>query len=738
MAIERAASEGLASATDGGAIRPLTPVVVNQIAAGEVVERPASVVKELIDNALDAGATRVSVELERGGIELIRVTDDGCGIVAGDLPMAAQPHATSKIRTTSDLDAIATMGFRGEAIASIASVSRVELRSRAASAEHAAVIMVDGGASGEVRPASGPVGTRVTVRNLFFNTPARRKFLKAEQTERGHCQEVVRNLAMAHPAVGFELVSEGRTLLDVALGQSPRERVLRVLGAELEEQLVECHADRFDDARGLALWGMLGTPELARPTAKRQHVFLNGRPIRDRTIQHALREAYRGLIEPGRHPLAVVMLEMSPSGVDVNVHPAKAEVRFRDQSLVHRVVHHAAREALAGRDLTPGSGPAGGWRFELQSGSGSGGVGATPRLGFGDGGRAKDGAGGRDGGGGGGSAPPAALGFTPREDARMNGTVAHGAGGAGVEEVLGARDERGEASAGDGWASPAGAADDPFAGVVDGDGLDKETRARIAGDLERLRRLFDGERERIEVERRELAEQRALIERARAELEAKGLSTEHLRPSRVRDAAGQGSLPAASPTGSVLRVHNSFLITQDERGLVIIDQHALHERVMFEMLKRRLEERGAMESQRLLMPTVVKLDAGKVALLESMSALFETLGIDAAAMGDDAVAVHAFPTFLSERNVEAAEFLAELLERAEGDGLAPNAEDALHEVLDMMACKAAVKAGDTLSPAEVDELLRIRAETERSGSCPHGRPTQIRLTLDELERQFGR
>ncbi|XHC24634.1 DNA mismatch repair endonuclease MutL [Phycisphaerales bacterium ac7] len=334
-------------------IRVLPALVVNQIAAGEVVERPASVVKELLDNAIDAGAGRITVELEQGGVELIRVTDDGSGIDPEQMELAVHPHATSKVRDAQDLDTIATMGFRGEALASIASVSRLSIRSRVAGSNEAALIEVEGDKVSPVRPDAGPVGTRVTVRNLFFNTPARRKFLRTVQTERTHCLDIVRSLAMSHPAIGFRVEVDGSTVLDLAPNQSARERAFAIIGPEHESEYVEVSADRFDDARGLALWGLAGLPVLARPTTKKQFVFLNGRPIRDKSIIHAVREAYRGLIEPGRHPAVLLMLEMSPGAVDVNVHPAKTEVRFRDQSLVHRVVYRAVQEALRGRDLTP-------------------------------------------------------------------------------------------------------------------------------------------------------------------------------------------------------------------------------------------------------------------------------------------------------------------------------------------------------------------------------------------------
>ncbi len=334
-------------------IRKLPPLLVNQIAAGEVVERPASVVKELVENALDAGARSIAVEIEQGGIELVRITDDGCGIPEAELSLAIAPHATSKIATPEDLDRIGTMGFRGEAIASIASVSRLSIRSRSASQSGANVIEVEGDNVKPIRPAAGPIGTCVSVRNLFFNTPARRKFLRTPSTEQGHCVDAACTLAIAHPAVAFRIVTDGKMVLDVPPGQGPRDRALAVLGVELAEQMLEVSADRFDDVRGITLWGLIGMPGIARATPKAQHVFLNGRPIRDKTIQHAIREAYRGLIEPGRYPTCVIMIEMDPGAVDVNVHPAKTEVRFRDQSMVHQTVLRAVRDSLRAADLTP-------------------------------------------------------------------------------------------------------------------------------------------------------------------------------------------------------------------------------------------------------------------------------------------------------------------------------------------------------------------------------------------------
>ncbi len=636
-------------------IRVLATLVANQIAAGEVVERPASVVKELIDNALDSGATRIVVELERGGIELIRVADNGCGIPASELTLAVAAHATSKIIDAADLDRVATMGFRGEALASIASVSRLSIRSRTKEDAGASLLEIEGAALAPVRPEAGPVGTAVTVRNLFFNTPARRKFLRTPTTEQGHCVDQVRDLAMGRPAVGFTLIADGRTLFEAPGMQGPRDRVLDLLGREYESQFVEANADEFDDARGIALWGLVGLPALARPTTRSQHVFLNGRPVRDRTIQHALKEAYRGLIEPARHPAVVLAIEMNPGAVDVNVHPAKSEVRFRDSGLVHSVVLRAVRDALRSADLTPSlsAGPANDstespgvfdrGAFESRAN--------TPSQ------RMAPGFGGQGGGGGGGAS------FALRS-------------------------------------VPSGP------------------------------RGFD------------YGVMREAMERA----SDSGAAGKHGGPESATDDSQRELVGAPAPLTRVLQVHNSFLVTQDEQGIVIIDQHALHERVMFEKLRERVA-RGELESQRLLMPAVVSVPPQRFETLALLAELFRALGIEAQPMGPRSVAVQAFPTFLFDRGVEPGGFVEEILEKAEAEGWCDDrgaqAEDswreaALHEALDMMACKAAVKAGDALSDSELVELLALRETVERSSNCPHGRPTTVRVTIRELEKLFGR
>ncbi len=331
-------------------IQQLSASLVNRIAAGEVIERPAAVVKELVENAIDAGATRIAVEIEDGGRALIRVIDDGAGIDSAELPLAFASHATSKLSTDDDLFRITTMGFRGEALASIGSVSQARILSRTAAHDAAYEIFNRGGIISDPQAAAGNVGTVVEVRNLFFNTPARRKFIKGAPTEFGHISETILKLALPHPHITFALQHNGRSALDLpATPDDPEARLLCAWPEEFHEQRLPL-LSRDSEIR---VRGIIGLPELARPTAKYQYLYLNGRMIRDRFVQHALREAYRGLTEPGRHPAAILLLEIPPGDVDVNVHPTKIEVRFRDGGRIHGLIHSAVRERLLGSDLTP-------------------------------------------------------------------------------------------------------------------------------------------------------------------------------------------------------------------------------------------------------------------------------------------------------------------------------------------------------------------------------------------------
>lgn len=590
-------------------IQQLSPALVNRIAAGEVIERPASVVKELVENAIDAGADQILIEIEDGGRELIRVTDNGWGIPPGELPLAFAPHATSKLRTDEDLFAIATMGFRGEALASIGSVSHARILSRTSDNHAAYEIFNRGGQISDPQAAAGNVGTTIEVRNLFFNTPARRKFLKGSATEFGHISEMVLRLALPHPTIAFKLLHNGRCVLDLPPTDEPT-RLLEAWPRDFHEQRLPLEVR---DAE-IRLRGLIGLPELARPTPKYQHVYLNDRPIRDRLIQHALREAYRGLTEPGRHPAAIILLDMPPGDVDVNVHPTKAEVRFRDSQRIHGLVLSSIRQVLLGHDLSP--------RAQAQ-----------------------------------------------RDD-----------------------DEQEQ----------------------------RDMQSRLAAFF----------RDSVPPE-----PAHALPSLLSPEIQTPPALP---LPTPVAPTPGQsvhshiGALPATPPA---IQLHNSYLVAESEDGLIIIDQHALHERILYEELLTRLS-RGPLESQHLLIPATFSASSRQIALLEQIQPLLRKLGIEAGAFGPTSIAIQAFPSFLEK--LDPANFLRELLERGEQELLDLHQEELLHEMLDMMACKAAVKAGDPLTHEEIQALLSRRHLVERSSNCPHGRPTTLRLTLKDLEKQFKR
>ncbi|HXE51950.1 MAG TPA: DNA mismatch repair endonuclease MutL, partial [Tepidisphaeraceae bacterium] len=478
-------------------IQQLSASLVNRIAAGEVIERPAAVVKELVENSIDAGATEITVEVEDGGRAAIRVIDNGGGIPPDDLPLAFASHATSKLEDDDDLFRITTMGFRGEALASIGAVSQARLLSRVPGSDAAYEIFNRGGAMTSAQAAAGNVGTTVEVRNLFYNTPARRKFIKGTSTEFGHISETLLRLALPHPSIQFRLLHNGRQSLDLP-ATTEQERLLAAWPEEFHRLQLSINAH---DAE-LRIRGIIGLPELARPTAKYQYLYLNGRAIRDRFIQHALREAYRGLTEPGRHPAAILLLEMPPQDVDVNVHPTKVEVRFRDSGRIHGLVLSGVREVLLGNDLAPLAVPVN-----------------------------NDDAG-------------------PRQEMR---------------EKLAAFFRQPAADMGSQVMGPA-----PL--------------PNFAPAMTSVREEFQAASGGIPVVSRAVAD---------------------AQPSKSQAA---------------IQLHNSYLVAQSDDGLVIIDQHALHERIMYEELLGRLQ-RGPLESQRLLIPLPVNVSETQAALLDQIQPL---------------------------------------------------------------------------------------------------------------------
>jgi DNA mismatch repair protein MutL len=609
-------------------IRLLPPELVNRIAAGEVVERPASAVKELVENALDAGAARVDIMLREGGRSLILVEDDGQGMAPEELALAVERHATSKL-PDDDLVHIRTLGFRGEALPSIGAVSRLTLVSRKAGADAAWSLSVEAGAKGGTQPAALAQGTRVEVRDLFFATPARLKFLKAPRTELAHAEEVVKRLAMAHPAVGFSLRDESRTLLRLApapgdlLGDEAALRLARlgaIMGREFQENALPIEASR----EGLRLSGHVGLPTLNRATADQQFLFVNGRPVRDRLLQGAVRGAYQDFLARDRHPLVALFLELPPEEVDVNVHPAKAEVRFRDPGLVRGLIVGAIRHALAEAGHRASS-----------------------------------------------TVAEAALGALRPEPALVGGGRPAGTGY---------------------FYPPPG------------------TSGRVP---------------------HRLAEAAAA---AFAPLE--GFD----RPSARAESAVDASAPAADagryPLGVArAQLHETYVVAQTADGIVIVDQHAAHERLVYERMKQALAETGV-KRQGLLIPEVVELEEAAVARLVKRAPELAELGLVLEGFGPGAVVVREVPAMLGPTDVKG--LVRDLADEIASMGEALSLKERLEHVCATMACHGSVRAGRRLTQPEMDALLRQMEATPHSGQCNHGRPTYVELKLADIERLFGR
>jgi DNA mismatch repair protein MutL len=616
-------------------IQLLPDGLINKIAAGEVVERPASVVKELLENAIDAGARRVSVAIEDGGRTLIRISDDGCGIPPEEAPLAFAQHATSKIRDSEDLFAITTMGFRGEALASIASVSHATMVTRTSDSQQAVRIEVKDSVVGGTVPCAASPGTTIEVRDLFYSVPARRKFLRTDSTEFSHIHEMVLRTALPNPHIALSLSNNGRLFLELPETTDHRMRVAEALGKDLYSQLIPVE---FAE-RGIRVHGFAGQPSMARPTAKYQYLFLNGRYIRDRSLLHALKEAYRGLIEPASQPVAILFLEMDPALFDVNVHPQKTEVRFRDSGPVYRSVLAALREKLLASDLTP--------QVKVNSGQ---------------------------------------------------------------------------------W---------PVVSGQQGGGTADETRKVIADFFKQTPPVQT--RIQYGVETGGTRVPSPIEDPSRITFEKPEASQEP-EVSSTMDAAApveMGNRPSAmgNPPARFVQLHNTYIVAETSEGVVIIDQHALHERILYEELFARAM-RGPLEGQRLLIPEILPVNPRQAAALETVKGLLSTLGIEITEFDSGSVAVHSFPSLLSK--VSPGEFLRELLDKLMELGSRLTPEEMLHEVLDMASCKAAVKAGYPLSSDEIAALLVRREQVDRSSNCPHGRPTTLRLTIGDLERQFKR
>jgi len=618
-------------------IQPLPDLLISQIAAGEVVERPASALKELVENSLDAGASEIRVELEEGGIKLLRVADDGTGIVAAELPLALARHATSKIASLDDLERVASLGFRGEALASIASVSRLSLTSRGPGEAHAWRIAAQDGRLEPVEPAVLHKGTVIEVRDLFFNTPARRKFLKTPATEYGHCEETLRRMALARPQASFELRHNGRVVWRHA-GQTTEARALALMGEDFASA-----ARSLDVVAGdLRLSGLLGLPAYSRAGRDAQYFFVNGRFVRDKLLGHAVREGYRDVLHHQRHPAYALFLDLPPEQVDVNVHPAKTEVRFRQGQALHQFVFHAIEQAL-GRQGT--AAPAE----------------STPSF-----------------------APASSSAFPGQRSADPDRTLVPGSFSSSVPSRAGFGD--------------------PFRNRPPQQG-----RLAMAAEPTTYYAMV----------------REALLEPGQPEA-AVDLPASSTDPER----------PEVPPLGYALaQLSGLYVLAENAQGLVVVDMHAAHERILYEAMKASMAHQ-TMASQPLLIPLVFAATALEMATAVEQGEALTDMGFELAAVSPTHLALRALPAMLKDADAEplAREVLRDLNEFGASETLAARR----NALLATMACHGAVRANRRLSLPEMNALLRDMERTLRADQCNHGRPTWFQLSVSELDAMFMR
>ncbi|MDD2933172.1 MAG: DNA mismatch repair endonuclease MutL [Methylotenera sp.] len=607
-------------------IQRLPDQLISQIAAGEVVERPASALKELLENSLDAGSTDIQVSLLQGGIKQLRVVDNGAGVAKEDLELALTRHATSKIASLEDLEAVASLGFRGEALASIASISRTQLMSRQAASKHAWRIISEGSEIYPIEPGALDVGTIIEVTDLYFNTPARRKFLKTEATEFGHCEKAFECIALSRPDVAFMLQHNGKALSRFAIS-SPSKRFSEVLGAEFTAESVEVN----EVAAGLRLWGMAAKPTFSRHSRDTQYVYVNGRFVRDKLIAHAIRQAYQDVLHHDRHPAFVLFIELDPNLVDVNVHPSKTEVRFRDGQAIHRFIFHALHKALAtptGVSNAVTAGQAGHNPFAYQP---------TNNL-------------------------------YPTFQSQIN--LSANESSSFYQAMFGSNGPSSNANAGNErqFTSP-----DAFA-------------------------------------------------------------VENQFANQSQDNASDFPLGFA-----VAQIHGIYVLAQNAPGLVVVDMHAAHERIMYEKLKNALDNKSV-AMQPLLIPVSFNADKLEVAAVQealaSNDASLQQLGFDIAVLSPTTLAVRAVPTML--QNADAVTLARDVLRDLREYGASRALTERRNELLGTMACHAAVRANRSLTIPEMNALLRDMEATERSGQCNHGRPTWFQVSMSDLDKMFMR
>ncbi len=597
-------------------IRYLPETLINQIAAGEVIERPFAAVKELVENAIDAGATDIQIDLKNGGKSLIVIKDNGHGMSSDDLSAAVDRHATSKL-PDDDLVNISHLGFRGEALASIAAVSKLTIHSRQQGSGEAWSISVEGGKKSAPAPSAHPAGTQIEVRDLFFATPARLKFLKTDRAENMAVKDTITRLAMAHPEIGFTLTQDGKNALKLPRSLDPKERMRAILGREFSENAMEIDAER----EGIHLSGFASLPTLHRATMQHQYLFVNGRAVRDKLLHGCIRAAYMDVLHSGRHPLVALFVEIEAQDVDVNVHPAKAEVRFSDPGLVRGLIISALKHALNEHGHKASRSVSDQMLGKFRPAN-------TPPLPLHRGAR---------------SAVPSSYAHGNLAEAVQNNYAA---------------------------AQPA-----------------------------------------------------SIFESAPA-----------AKPEQIiEDAPVQENFPLGAARG---QVHENYIIAQNENGLVIVDQHAAHERLVYEKFKRQVSENGV-EKQGLLAPEIVELDEAECTRLLDYAAQLSKLGLDIERFGKDAIAIQSVPALLGQR-ADIQSLLRDLADEINDNDTAEGLEKQINEVLSTMACHGSVRSGRRMNAEEMNALLRQMEETPLSGQCNHGRPTYIELSLADIERLFGR
>ena len=659
-------------------IAALPDHLVNQIAAGEVVERPANALKEIVENSIDAGATAIEVELAGGGIRLIRVSDNGGGIHPDDIELALHRHATSKIKTLNDLEHVASMGFRGEGLASIASVSRLTLTSRQEDSSHATQVKAEDGKLSSPTAAAHPVGTTIEAAELFFNTPARRKFLKSENTEYAHCATMLERLALAHPHIAFSLKRDGKQVFKLP-AQSLHERIAAIVGEDFQAASLE-----IDSGNGaLRLYGAIAKPTFAKGKTDKQYCFVNHRFVRDKVMLHAVKQAYRDVLHNALTPAFVLFLDLPPEAVDVNVHPTKTEIRFRDSQQVHQLVFHTLNKALADTraDLTESVGNAGEVLHEIT-----------------------------------GIRPAATSSENEHSEFHPNPT-------ASPENIFAA--------------TPSAHASEPRSAFGSGKTAPMPYQAARAPQqrslsLRESRAALNTYAELF----KNTAADEADIELAQFEQARFGSTSATSSENPVRSFSDdpKHELP---PLGfAIAQLLGIYILAQAEDSLLLIDMHAAAERVNYEKMKRQRQENGNLQSQRLLIPVTFAASHEECAALADHADALAGFGLELSDMGGNTLAVRAVPAMLGKADVVslAKDVLGELAQV----GSSQTIEEHENHILATMSCHGSVRAGRQLTLPEMNALLRDMENTPRSNQCNHGRPTWVKLTLKELDALFLR